>query len=567
MLLPLLLTQPSLRRATHPAMQVGFGGDLMGGEDEARNAEIESLKRLFFSSDAEPDPEQPASAAAEQTAVPDSDLLGLLPDLPLARWSMVLLPHQQTTLNVFQPQYTLMFESVLAAPEPWLYMHLNLPGGAENLANPEYALEPGTKAPLAGTLMRIAAVERLPDSRLALIVQGLCRAVVVRATQTLPYARADVAVLPDAEQLLAAARANRRWLLAAQQQAATQAKGAAAAEGNDADDANDAPAEVPTPAARRRMVMAAAVAEELCWREYENLGDVELDGVTLPPALCMFDTSVGVAADAAAREEGAVAAAMAAVVANAAAVAATGDDDAAEGGAALSPLSDADDGGSADATGAATEAAGGPSGWDELCTSCDPLLAALVEATASTPCGMSDAAAIAREIALEEEEAAEEARALEQLEVQVWVELDALLRGLARVAGSASMPAPSQLLGLLPDPPRPHGWPDDFALQRIVVELRKHAARRRGRAAPLDAPQSADAQLGPEPYIEHARECYPPRRRATRLSYQLWPLIREEGLRLQPALDECPSTAERLRMALLRLRQLQARIAEAERDM
>ena len=394
-------------------MQVGAGGDLMGGEDEARNAEVESLKRLFFSSDAEPDSGQSASATAQQATVPNADELGLLPDLPLARWSMVLLPHQQTVLNVFQPQYTLMFEALLAAPEPWLYMHLNLPGGADNLANPEYALESGTKAPLAGTLMRVAAVERLPDSRLALIVQGLCRAVVVRATQTLPYARADVALLPDAEQLLAAARANRRWMLAAQQQAAERATG-------DAVEADGSSVEVPTPAARRRMVMAAAVAEELCWREYENHRDVALDGRTLPPALCMFDVSVGVAADAAAREEGAVAAAMAAVATGEDEVGGEGDDagnsGAAEGGAALSPRNDASGASASGAASGATDDA--PVSWDALCRSSDLLLAALVEATATTPYP-TGAAAIAREAALEEEEEEEEARALEQLEIQV----------------------------------------------------------------------------------------------------------------------------------------------------
>ena len=117
---------------------------------------------------------------------------------------MVMLPHQQTILNVFQPQYTLMFETLLATPEPWYYLHVHLPGGADNLANPEYALVPGSKAPLAGTLMQVVSVERLSDARLILVVQGLGRAAVLRATQQLPYARADVQLLPDREALLAA---------------------------------------------------------------------------------------------------------------------------------------------------------------------------------------------------------------------------------------------------------------------------------------------------------------------------------------------------------------------------
>ena len=37
--------------------------------------------------------------------------LGLLLDLPLCRFSWCILPHSQITINIWQPQYTLMFSS------------------------------------------------------------------------------------------------------------------------------------------------------------------------------------------------------------------------------------------------------------------------------------------------------------------------------------------------------------------------------------------------------------------------------------------------------------------------
>ena len=66
--------------------------------------------------------------------------------------------------------------------------------------NPLLEREP-SRSSLHGTLMRVARWERLPDNRLAVVVQGLARAVVVRETKAAPYARADVQVLPDSEAL------------------------------------------------------------------------------------------------------------------------------------------------------------------------------------------------------------------------------------------------------------------------------------------------------------------------------------------------------------------------------
>ena len=68
--------------------------------------------------------------------------LGLHLDLPVCRFNFPHLPHHRLTLNIFQPQYTLLFEELMATPKPWLYAHVFLPGGIANIEKPEYALQP-----------------------------------------------------------------------------------------------------------------------------------------------------------------------------------------------------------------------------------------------------------------------------------------------------------------------------------------------------------------------------------------------------------------------------------------
>ena len=187
-------------------MQVGMtGGDLEGGRDDARNAEVAALKKLFYQElDAEADAGDPVGARLDQ----DAD--GLLRDLPLARFQVVCLPHQQMGFNIFQPALVHLFETLLATPKPWLFCTAMLPGGVDNLGNPEFALPglyaedsdaPGPKATLHGTLCEVVAMRKLPDARIQLITHGLARAVVVRGTQALPFSRVDCQMLPDAEEL------------------------------------------------------------------------------------------------------------------------------------------------------------------------------------------------------------------------------------------------------------------------------------------------------------------------------------------------------------------------------
>ena len=222
----------------------GGGGDLSGGNDEARNAQLATLRNMMF---AEPDEAEARGATeAEARGATEAERVGgLLLDLPLVRYSWCLLPHHQIAMSVWQPQYTLLFDKLLAQPAPHYYLHVLLPGGAESLGQPGYELEPGTKSSLVGTLVRIVFARRNADATLTLVVQGLCRGAVLRPTQYLPYSKGDVQVLPDAEALRVAARAAARF---------TRGRPAAAA---------------PSAAARRRMVAAAASVEASCWFGYE----------------------------------------------------------------------------------------------------------------------------------------------------------------------------------------------------------------------------------------------------------------------------------------------------------
>ena len=136
------------------------------------------------------------------------------------------------------------------------------------------------------------------------------------------------------------------------------------------------------------------------------------------------------------------------------------------------------------------------------------------------------------------------------MEVQVWLELDAFFRGLAVKSGGA-VPAPAQVLSLLPPPPAGAGWPAEFALLLLVRDLRKTAAAKRS----MDMFNPMDDS---EPYVPVGDpEYYPARRRIQRLSYVVWSLIRpRDGTGGLQGVLEAASTSDRLRMALVRLRAL-----------
>lgn len=96
-------------------------------------------------------------------------------DMALCRWENVMLPGFNQVLNVWQPEYIHMFESVIARPQhSWCYVHLSTPGG--NLQSPNVALDdPQSRTPRVGVLMRIISATRKEDSSLSLVVQALAR--------------------------------------------------------------------------------------------------------------------------------------------------------------------------------------------------------------------------------------------------------------------------------------------------------------------------------------------------------------------------------------------------------
>ena len=205
--------------AQRPRKLTRRNADLYSGQDTQRNEDIEALKRAFYGGGT--DDSFRDAAASDARLVATANEFGLIKDVALCRWSMHLLPHQQTTLNVWQPQYTHMFEELVRGPEPWLYAHVQLPGGRDNIGNPDYDLKNETSlAPRTGTLMRVARYEKQPDNRWAVWVQGLARCRVEKCQRNMPYARADVRIIPDGRWLCgiftpsadaATEKISRRW--------------------------------------------------------------------------------------------------------------------------------------------------------------------------------------------------------------------------------------------------------------------------------------------------------------------------------------------------------------------
>lgn len=147
---------------------------------------------------------------------------GIIHHLPLWRVSWTELPGRSNVLNVHEPTYTDMFETILNRPKPWYFGHLYLPGGSQSLRSgePQYqlrswrdcdsgsddadtvmSLEPNCRTAVVGTLMKIVDFRRLEDGRLCLLVHAMERFVVHDAIQNLPYSIAHVQILPDYEQL------------------------------------------------------------------------------------------------------------------------------------------------------------------------------------------------------------------------------------------------------------------------------------------------------------------------------------------------------------------------------
>lgn len=147
----------------------------------------------------------------------DPDDASVIYNVPLWRVQWTELPGYQNVLNVHVAHYTHMFRKlILQHPKPWYFGHVYLPGGSENLGNPDFflperetskydppprdELERLGQVPVTGTLMQITDYSEQEDGRLALIVQGVGRMKILAASQQVPYAIASkVRILSDVE--------------------------------------------------------------------------------------------------------------------------------------------------------------------------------------------------------------------------------------------------------------------------------------------------------------------------------------------------------------------------------
>ena len=179
------------------------------------------------SSDPDPENESPEERAArmelvrhlqksfyqnEDVILPPTQGSTIIKDLPLWRVQWTELPGFQNVLNVHVAHYTNMFQKILYSDSETKYFgHIYLPGGSDNLDNPDYKMEvdqgglgAGSNskggAALIGVLMQIADYKQLEDGRFVMIVQALERFRVVEVQRHgSPYAIATVEILPDTE--------------------------------------------------------------------------------------------------------------------------------------------------------------------------------------------------------------------------------------------------------------------------------------------------------------------------------------------------------------------------------
>jgi len=185
---------------------------------------------------------------------------------------------------------------------------------------------------------------------------------------------------------------------------------------------------------------------------------------------------------------------------------------------------------------------------EEASAASEVVRAALAQATEVEAGAEAEAEAEAEQEQEQKQEQEQEA-GLAALETQVWLELDALLSSLADRTNDAPLgsTAYAQLLSLLPPPPAA-GWPAEFRLGEAAAALRERTEEQ------LAVGMFNTGFDTIEPFVPCAVS-YPPRRRAQRLSFMVWPTIGLENAKLQAAL-EATSTGDRLRSAVLRLREL-----------
>ena len=204
-------------------------------EDEARRmAVVRSLQMSFYKPSAEKSTTTSTSTSSSITDTPTylDETTGIIHNLPLWRAPWQEVPGRSNVLNVHDPTYTSMFESILYSQsqqqqsnQQLIFGHLFLEGGSRNLSpkkvsTKKYQLQTyndiisttsnatitssstsststSSSSAVLGCLMYVQDYRRMADGRLLLLVYAMERFIVTKVHQQLPYSIVDVQLLPD----------------------------------------------------------------------------------------------------------------------------------------------------------------------------------------------------------------------------------------------------------------------------------------------------------------------------------------------------------------------------------
>jgi len=209
------------------------GGKESEVDFQRRMAVVRSLQMSFYGKDASKeetvtttlnDSDDTPSFSVDNPPELDAST-GMITGLPLFRAAWYELPGRSNVLIIKDPIYTNMFERMFYAANnsnsesnrnitPLVFGHLYTPKGTEQKSEDgskpqllawnettESAAPDFSSPAVLGTLMYVRDYRRLKDGRILALVQGAEKIVVETVRQSLPYAIADVRVLPDVEDL------------------------------------------------------------------------------------------------------------------------------------------------------------------------------------------------------------------------------------------------------------------------------------------------------------------------------------------------------------------------------
>ena len=169
-------------------------------EEEIRMKAVRSLQLAFYQQDSESSSSEKKMAMTRLEAV-----TGKLSNLPLWRAPWWEVPGRSNVLNVHDPIYTNMFEQIIRSEKPWIFGHLYLQGGSQNLKENNLdtldTYNSKKDSAIIGCVLNIQDYRRFSNGRLLLLVHVMERFVVTNIHQELPYSIVDAQILPDAEEM------------------------------------------------------------------------------------------------------------------------------------------------------------------------------------------------------------------------------------------------------------------------------------------------------------------------------------------------------------------------------